>query len=134
VLPDAAMLSDASTTVSVCTHAWLRVPPPPPTIPIKTTDTYVATFPPSPSFFFFFSAKEVNRWLPENVALTLLSPLMPAIASTSGLSHSEFVRLLFLQAQRETDCFFFSFRSSSSTNQTWSLPLPSSRVLLTTQG
>ncbi len=31
---------------------------------------------------------------------------MPAIASTSGRLHSEFVRLLFLQAQRETDRFF----------------------------
>jgi hypothetical protein len=31
---------------------------------------------------------------------------MPAIASTSGRLHSEFVRLLFLQAHRETDCFF----------------------------
>jgi hypothetical protein len=31
---------------------------------------------------------------------------MPAIASTSGHLHSEFVRLLFLQAHRETDrCF-----------------------------
>ncbi len=32
--------------------------------------------------------------------------LMPAIASTSGRLHSEFVRLLFLQAHRETDRFF----------------------------
>ena len=31
---------------------------------------------------------------------------MSAIASTSGRSHSEFVRLLFLQAHRETDRFF----------------------------
>jgi hypothetical protein len=31
---------------------------------------------------------------------------MPAIASTSGQLHSEFVRLLFLQAHRETDRFF----------------------------
>ncbi len=31
---------------------------------------------------------------------------MPDIASTSGRLHSEFVRLLFLQAHRETDCFF----------------------------
>jgi hypothetical protein len=31
---------------------------------------------------------------------------MPAIASTSGRLHSEFVRLLFLQAHRETDSFF----------------------------
>ncbi len=31
---------------------------------------------------------------------------MPATASTSGKLHSEFVRLLFLQAHRETDRFF----------------------------
>jgi hypothetical protein len=31
---------------------------------------------------------------------------MPAIASTSGRLHSEFVRLLFLQTHRETDPFF----------------------------
>jgi hypothetical protein len=31
---------------------------------------------------------------------------MPAIASTSGRLHSEYVRLLFLQAHRETDRFF----------------------------
>jgi hypothetical protein len=31
---------------------------------------------------------------------------IPAIASTSGRLHSEFVCLLFLQAHRETDCFF----------------------------
>ena len=31
---------------------------------------------------------------------------MSAIASTSGRLHSEFVRLLFLQAHRETDRFF----------------------------
>jgi hypothetical protein len=31
---------------------------------------------------------------------------MPSIASPSGRLHSEFVRLLFLQAHRETDRFF----------------------------
>ena len=31
---------------------------------------------------------------------------MPALASTSGRLHSEFVRLLFLQAHRETGRFF----------------------------
>jgi hypothetical protein len=31
---------------------------------------------------------------------------MPAISSTSGRLHSEFVRLLFLQSHRETDRFF----------------------------
>jgi hypothetical protein len=31
---------------------------------------------------------------------------MPSIASTSGRLHSEFIRILFLQAHRETDRFF----------------------------
>ena len=31
---------------------------------------------------------------------------MPAIASTSGRLHSEFVRLLFLQSHREADSFY----------------------------
>jgi hypothetical protein len=31
---------------------------------------------------------------------------MPSIASTSGRLRSEFIRLLFLQSHRETDCFF----------------------------
>ena len=35
----------------------------------------------------------------------MLCPLLSAIASTSGRLHSEFVRLLFLQAHRETDRF-----------------------------
>ncbi len=38
---------------------------------------------------------------------------MPTIVSTSGRLHSEFVRLLFLQAHRETDRFFCIFRSST---------------------
>jgi hypothetical protein len=33
---------------------------------------------------------------------------MPAIAGTNGRLHSEFIRLLFLQAHRETDRFFAS--------------------------
>jgi hypothetical protein len=36
---------------------------------------------------------------------------MSAIVSTSGRLHIEFVRLLFLQTHRQTDRFFFSFRS-----------------------
>jgi len=39
---------------------------------------------------------------------------MPAIAGTTGRLHSEFIRLLFLQAHRETDRFFCSFKSSVS--------------------
>ena len=48
----------------------------------------------------------------ENIALTIIrtpltvSPFMPAVVGTSGRLHSEFVRLLFLQAHRETDRFF----------------------------
>ena len=44
---------------------------------------------PRPAYFKFFSCD-----------------FMPAIASTSGRLHSEFIRLLFLQAHRETDRFF----------------------------
>ncbi len=36
---------------------------------------------------------------------------MPSIASTSRRSHSEFIRILFLQAHRETDHFFEIFSS-----------------------
>ncbi len=44
---------------------------------------------------------------------------MTDIVSTSGRLHSEFIRILFLQTHRETDRFFFSFRSSvSSTTST----------------
>jgi hypothetical protein len=39
---------------------------------------------------------------------------MPAIASTSGRLHSEFVRLLFLQVHRETDRFFVADSTTSS--------------------
>jgi hypothetical protein len=39
-------------------------------------------------------------------AVTLSHSFMPAIASTSGRLHSECIRLLFLQAHRETDRFF----------------------------
>jgi hypothetical protein len=41
---------------------------------------------------------------------------MRAIASTSGRLHSEFVRLLFLQAQRETDLFFSGVHLPHSTS------------------
>jgi hypothetical protein len=43
---------------------------------------------------------DYNNNLPNAIAF------MPAIASTSVRLHSEFVRLLFLQAHRETDRFF----------------------------
>ena len=49
----------------------------------------------------------------ENIALTIIIihltlslQVMPPIVSTSGRFHSEFIRILFLQAHRETDRFF----------------------------
>jgi hypothetical protein len=44
---------------------------------------------------------------------------MPAIAGTTGRFHSEFIRLLFLQAHRETDRFFAASGVHSQRNQTW---------------
>ncbi len=58
---------------------------------------------------------------------------MSVIPSTSGRIHSEFVRLLFLQAHRETDRFFFIFRSSACVFQQWTFPLPSRGVLLSAE-
>jgi hypothetical protein len=43
---------------------------------------------------------DYNQNPPNNISF------MPAIVSTSGRLHSEFVRTLFLQAHRETDRFF----------------------------
>ena len=43
---------------------------------------------------------DYNNRTPNNVSF------MSAIGSTSGRLHGEFVRLLFLQAHRETDLFF----------------------------
>jgi hypothetical protein len=45
---------------------------------------------------------------------------MPAIASTSGRLHSEFIRILFLQAHRETDRFL-QLQEFSQRNQIWEL-------------
>ncbi len=49
----------------------------------------------------------MSNWVPniKNRPPSAVS-FMPAIASTSGRLHSEFVRILFLQAHRETDRFF----------------------------
>ena len=44
---------------------------------------------------------------------------MPAIASTSGRLHSEFIRILFLQTHRETDRFFLKIQEFSQRNQIW---------------
>ena len=52
---------------------------------------------------------------------TSVVSFMPAIVSTSGRLHSEFVRFLFLQTHRETDLFFFQFQEFSQPNQTWDL-------------
>ena len=43
----------------------------------------------------------------------------PVIPRTSDRIHIQFVRLIFLQAHRETDRFFYIFRSSACTNQQW---------------
>ena len=43
---------------------------------------------------------------------------MPAIPSTSGTLHSEFIRLFFLQAHRETDRFFLQLQEFSLRNMT----------------
>ncbi len=42
---------------------------------------------------------------------------MPAIASTSGRLHSEFIRILSLQDHRETNRFFLKFQEFSRHNQ-----------------
>jgi hypothetical protein len=49
---------------------------------------------------------------------------MTVIVSTSGRLHSEFIRILFLQAHWETDRFFCSFRSYVFAIRSWILPLP----------
>jgi hypothetical protein len=47
---------------------------------------------------------------------------MPTITGTNGRLHSDCIRLLFLQAHRETDRFFFlQFQEFSQRNQTWEL-------------
>jgi hypothetical protein len=48
------------------------------------------------------------------------------IPGTTGRLHSEFIRLLFLQAHRETDRFFYSFRSSVSAIKLGRFVLPPS--------
>jgi hypothetical protein len=53
------------------------------------------------------SADKVRKYRANyNNRTTSVVSFMPAIASTSGRLHIEFVRLLFLQAHRETDRFF----------------------------
>ncbi len=44
---------------------------------------------------------------------------MPAITSTSGRLHSKFIRLLFLQAHRETDRFFAASGVQLSQSTSW---------------
>jgi hypothetical protein len=69
----------------------------------------------------------------ENVALTIIRILRMLLLSCYLLHdcyywyvrriHSDFVRLLFLQAHRETDRFFCSFRSWAYGTWPWPLPL-----------
>ena len=49
---------------------------------------------------------------------------MSVIVSTSGRLHGEFIRILCLQAHRETDRFFCSYRSSVSAIRSLIFPLP----------
>jgi hypothetical protein len=74
-------------------------------------------------FFLAISRTAINNKQPSFNTVSFMS----VIASTSGRLHSEFVRLLFLQVHRETDHFFYSFRSSASTTYlgSWPVPLPS---------
>jgi hypothetical protein len=53
------------------------------------------------------AADKIRKYRPDyNNRPPSVVSFMPVIASTSGRLHSEFVRLLFLQAHRETDRFF----------------------------
>jgi hypothetical protein len=62
--------------------------------------------PPWPSFQCFFQTTfgESESW--DRKKRHEKKTILPAIASTSGHLHSEFIRILFLQAHRETDRFF----------------------------
>jgi hypothetical protein len=59
-------------------------------------------------------AKKAHDWIVDQIADRAdydnnppnTVSFMPAIGSTTGRLHTEFVRLLFLQAHRETDRFF----------------------------
>ena len=50
--------------------------------------------------------KNESRFMGAYTVNSCAISFMPAVASTSGRLHSEFIRLLFLQAHRETDRFF----------------------------
>jgi hypothetical protein len=53
------------------------------------------------------STDKIRKYRPDyNNRPPSAASFIPAIASTSGRLHSEFVRILFLQAHRETDRFF----------------------------
>ncbi len=49
---------------------------------------------------------------------------MTTVPSTSGRLHSEFIRILFLRAHRETDRFFEPSGVMSSQIRSWIFPLP----------
>ncbi len=52
------------------------------------------------------SADKIRKYRADYNRLPSVVSFMPASASTSGRLHSELVRILFLQAHRETDRFF----------------------------
>jgi hypothetical protein len=54
------------------------------------------------------SADKIRKYRADYNRSPSVVSFMPAIARTSGRLHSELVRLLFLQAHRETDRFFAS--------------------------
>jgi hypothetical protein len=117
-------------------HWWPHPLPPPPWTPSRThtgtvilsapmdtivSYTFSSTIQYNSSFFFifsiFFSLKmwfdvthpdEGTSWNGQVLNVTNTVSFMTAIISTSGRLHSEFVRLLFLKAHRETDRFFAS--------------------------
>jgi hypothetical protein len=72
--------------------------------------------------FFILFAFLVLKRREEHVSIkTNAVAFMPAIAGTNGRLHSDFIRLLFLQAHRETDRFFLHLQKFSQRNQTWDL-------------
>jgi hypothetical protein len=52
------------------------------------------------------TADKIRKYRTDNNNPPHTVSFMPTITSTSGRLHSEFIRLLFLQAHRETDRFF----------------------------
>ena len=56
-----------------------------------------------------------------NFEIPISGPILPAIVSTSTRMHGEYLRLLFLQAHRETEAHFTAAGISSQTNNSEAL-------------